>query len=104
MVIFYPNDENEDVTTFLSQDKPTNWFILNKEVELLLKRLLLFFGNDIDDEGELKPDEFDIEKWNGRKWKFGNTTWRLQGMNGFVQLYLDFENKKPAGNKVLYSP
>ena len=101
IVIFYPNEENEDITTFLSQDKPTNWFILNKEVETLLQRLLNFFGKDDEDLGELKSDEFNMEKWNGRKWKFDNATWRLQSFNGYVQLYLDFESKKPAGNKEL---
>lgn len=98
IVVFYPNDENEDIITFLSQDKPTNWFIINKEVRSLLNRLLNLFGKDVDDLGSLKPDELNTEKWDGRKWKFDNLTWRLQSFNGYVQLYLDFESKQPASN------
>ena len=97
---FYPNNSQEETCTFLSQDKPTHWFVIDEEVRKLVNRLLTYFGNDIDNEGELKINEFNKDKWNGRKWKFNKLTLRLQSINGYVQLYLDFENEKPAGNRV----
>jgi len=98
--VFYPTNTEEETSTFLSQDKPTNWFIIDEEVKRLVKRMLTYFGDDIDNEGELRMNEFNKDKWNGRKWKFDNLTLRLQSINGYVQLYFDFENGKPAGNKV----
>ena len=80
----------------LKQDKPTNWFIIPKEVEMLVKRLLIYFGTDLNNEGELKPDEYNNEKWDGRKWKFDNLTLRLQSINGYVQLYWDYEKEEKA--------
>ena len=99
ILVFHPINKSEETMTLLSQDKPTNWFIFNEEVEKLIKRLLIYFGNDIDNEGELKIDEFNKDKWDGRKWKFENLTLRLQSVNGFVQLYWDFENEKPAAER-----
>lgn len=96
IICFYPTDESEESSTFLSQDKPTNWFIIPKEVEILVKRLLIYFGTDLNNEGELKPDEYNNEKWEGRKWKFENLTLRLQSINGFVQLYWDYEKEKAS--------
>lgn len=98
IVCFYHNNNSNENSTFLSQDKPTNWIIIDKEVEKLVERLLKYFGNDIEDEGKLKVNEFNSEKWNGRKWKFAKLTLRLQAINGYVQLYWDFKNEKPAGN------
>ena len=92
IVCFYPIDEKEDILTFLSQDKPSNSFIISKEVELVVKRLLKYFGNDINSDGELKPNEFNMERWEGRKWNFESLTLRLQAINGFVQLYFEYED------------
>lgn len=92
IVCFYPTNEKEDILTFLSQDKPSNCFIISKEVELLVKRLLKYFGNDINSDGELKPNEFNMERWEGRKWNFESLTLRLQAINGFVQLYFDYQD------------
>ena len=99
IVCFFPTNKSDENSIFLSQDKPTNWFFLNKEVETLVKRLLIYFGNDLNTDGELKLNEFNNEKWDGRKWKFGNLTLRLQAMNGFVQLHWDFENDRLIGDK-----
>lgn len=99
---FYPSDNQEESSTFLSQDKPTNWFIIDEEVRRLVNRLLIYFGDDIENKGELKMNEFNKDKWSGRKWKFEKLTLRLQSINGYVQLYLDFENEKPKGNNVSY--
>lgn len=92
VVCFLPADSSEESLVFLSQDKPTNWFLIPKEVEMLVKRFLLCFGADLNDEGELKLDELRFDKWEGRKWQFESFTLRLQGINGFVQLYWDCVN------------
>jgi len=89
MICYYSNEDAKENSTFLSQDKPTNWFLLTKEVELLVKRLLGYFGSDTNLEGELKQNEFDSEDWSGRRWNFETLTLRLICKNGFVQLYWD---------------
>lgn len=96
IICFFPTDDPEESSKFLSQDKPTNWFIVPKEVEILVKRLLIYFGTDLNNEGELKPNEYNNEKWDGRNWKFDNLTLRLQSINGFVQLYWDYETEEKA--------
>jgi hypothetical protein len=93
IVSFYPTDNPDKNITFLSQDKPTNWFIINKEVEILVGKMIKHFGNDFENEGKLREFEFNNERWNGRKWKFEKLTLRLQAINGHVQLYFDFENE-----------
>ncbi len=100
IMCFIPNDSIEEDLLILSQNKPTNWFIIDKEVEKLINRLLEYFGNDMENKMRLKTDEFNKEKWDGRKWKFGQFTLRLQAINGYVQLYWDYEKEKPAGNNV----
>lgn len=89
---FFPKDESRESLTFLSQDKPTNWFLIRVEVESLVKRLLLYLGPDLNNEGKLKPEEYNNEKWDGRNWKFDKLELRLQAINGFVQLYWDYED------------
>jgi hypothetical protein len=96
IICFFPTDESDESSTFLSQDKPTNWFIIPKEIETLVKRLLIYFGTDLNNQGEFKPDEYNNEKWDGRKWKFKNLILRLQAIKGFVQLYWDFEDEKAS--------
>ncbi len=93
IMCFYPKSDTSESMTLLSQDKPTNWFIIDKEIKILVEKLLRYFGPDIEAKGELKADEFNREKWEGRKWKFENLTLRLQGINGFVQLYWDIDEK-----------
>lgn len=89
---FFPKDDSRENLTFLSQDKPTNWFLIPVEVTSLVKRLLLYLGPDLNNEGELKPEEYNNEKWDGRKWKFDDLLLRLLAINGFVQLYWDYED------------
>ncbi|WP_152538702.1 hypothetical protein [Aquimarina macrocephali] len=100
IICFQPKENLQEILIFLSQNKPTNWFIIDKEVEKLLDRLLKHFGNDIENKGGLKENEFNKEKWKGRRWKFENLSLRLEAINGYVQLYWDFEKEKPAGNNV----
>jgi len=99
LITFYPNDESEERSVFLSQDKPTNWFIIDKEVRELVNRLLKNFGPDINADGPFKMSEFDDGKWHGRRWKMGKITLRLMAVNNYVQLYWDLDAEKPADNK-----
>lgn len=94
IVCFDPVTKTDEFYTFLSQDKPTNWFLIINEVEMLIRRLLTYFGNDKNMEGELKPNEFNKEFWTGRIWEFENYSFRLQAVNGFIQLYLDYDYEK----------
>tara|TARA_R110001606_G_scaffold398460_2_gene577574 strand:- start:19 stop:1473 length:1455 start_codon:yes stop_codon:yes gene_type:complete len=98
LVTFHRFDENEEWSVFLSQDKPTNWFIIDKEIRILVNRLLVAFGPDINDDGPFKMSEFDDGKWHGRRWKMGEFTLRLIAVNNYVQLYWDLEMEKPADN------
>lgn len=91
ILCFYPKSDTSENITLLSQDKPTNWFIIDKEVRILVDKLLLYFGTDLEAKGQLKDNEFNVEKWEGRKWNFENLTLRLQGTNGYVQLYWDID-------------
>ena len=93
IICYYPISENEENMIILSQDKPTNWFIIDKEVKMLIEKLLKYFGKDKEDKGELAENEFNREKWEGRKWEFDNFDFRLQSINGFVQLYCDLKQK-----------
>lgn len=102
LVRFYPNDESEEQSIFLSQDKPTNWFIIDKEVSELVNRLLKTFGPDLNCDGLFKMSEFDDGRWHGRRWKMGEITLRLIAVNSYVQLYWDLEAEKPADNKTSY--
>jgi hypothetical protein len=99
LVRFYPNDESEEQSIFLSQDKPTNWFIIDKEVGELVNRLLKTFGPDLNSDGLFKMSEFDDGRWRGRRWKMGQITLRLIAVNNYVQLYWNLEAEKPADNK-----
>ncbi|MBE7649176.1 hypothetical protein [Tenacibaculum finnmarkense] len=94
IICFFPKDESKEASIILSQDKPTNWFIIPKEVDILLKKLLIYFGTDLKKEGKLKPNEFNNEKWNGRKWEFENFILSIKAINGFVQLYWDTNKEK----------
>ena len=96
-LVVFINKDNEQVT-FLSQNKPTNYFVINLEIERLVNRLISFFGTDIDKKGHLKTDELKDENWSGRKWKIGDLNLQLVLANKHAQLYFDIE--KPAGNTV----
>jgi hypothetical protein len=84
--------------TYLSQNKPTNYFVTFMELKNLVKRLEDFFGLDIDKSGELTKDEFYKEEWKRRIWKINkNLSLRFQATNYHAQLYFDIE-KEPVGN------
>jgi hypothetical protein len=100
IMCFIPDNNEEDNLLILSQNKPTNWFILDKEVDNLINRLLEYFGNDVENKMGLKKGEFNKKKWDGRKWHFEKFTLRLQAINGYVQLYWDYEKENPEGNNV----
>lgn len=90
IMIFYPNDPTRKELLLLSQNKPTNSFLLSMEVRRLIDQLLEGFGEDYNSKGKLQKGEFSLEQWDGRIWVLDGLTLRLQGTNGHVQLYLDY--------------
>ncbi|WP_141878134.1 hypothetical protein [Gramella sp. Hel_I_59] len=84
--------------TYLSQNKPTNYFVTFLEIKNLVQRLEEFFGLDNDGSGELTKDEFYKEEWKKRVWSINESlSLRFQANNYHAQLYFDIE-KEPAGN------
>lgn len=87
-----------DKFTYLSQNKPNNYFVTFLELKNLVQRLEDFFGLDIDNSGELTKDEFYKEEWKKRIWKIHeNLSLRFQATNYHAQLYFDIE-KEPTSN------
>lgn len=95
-IVLYQNNEGER-TTFLSQNKPTNYIVTTIELKNLVTRLLKFFGNDKNDLGEVKDEELRTEKWIGREWKLGRVILKLLAPNYHIQLYFELD-EEPAGN------
>lgn len=94
--IYVIDFENQNrPTLLLSKDKPTNGkFTLFKEIEMLIKELNEYFGQDCNSKGRLKPEEFEnLDQWKGRQWKLENLDLRLLQFNGYFQLYLDFKDE-----------
>lgn len=79
-----------DLYTYLSQNKPTNYFVTYIELKNLVTRLQDFFGLDMDESGELSKEEFYSEEWKKRIWKVNeNLSLRFQAINYHAQLYFD---------------
>ncbi len=89
-IVLYKNNDGER-TTFLSQNKPTNYFVLRMELKNLVGRLLKFLGKDFEGLEELKDQEFETENWLGRKWILGKFTLKLLAPNKHIQLYFELE-------------
>lgn len=87
IVCLFPRDRSKGVSRLLSQNKPTNYFVIPREAELLVQKLIICFGSDINDKGELQEGEFNNDFWEGRKWRFDGLILQLIAINGHVQLY-----------------
>jgi len=88
MRLLIPDNEKEPIL-LLSRDKPTNGNTYVMEIARLVKNITAIIGNDVQNIGEVKEEEFQIDNWVGRSWEFGNILFRLTNSNGHFQLYLD---------------
>lgn len=87
IVVLHKNGDNE--TILLSQNGPIKKVVYSMEVMRLYKKLSAILGNDDDNFGEVKDEEFKNCEWIGRKWTLENIIIRLVCPNGHFQLYLD---------------
>jgi hypothetical protein len=88
MVIINEKEEVESV--ILSRNNPTHNFILDIEIQKLISRLIINFGTDLENFGEINEIELNDEEWKGRKWNNENIDLALQRLNGHFQFYLNF--------------
>ena len=96
-IVRFEGDDGAKLT-YLSQNKPTNYFVTFLEIKNLVQRLEEFYGLDKDGSGELTKDEFYKEEWKKRVWSINESlSLRFQANNYHAQLYFDLE-KEPAGN------
>lgn len=96
-IVVFINSNNEE-TIFLSQNKPTNFFVNNLEFKKLVNRLINYLGLDDNKYGNLEYEELREKNWKGRIWSFDKLKLRLSFLNKYAQLYFDIE--EPAGNKM----
>lgn len=98
-IIVQQSNDDEQSVILLSKFSPTNGHVTHLiEVKTLIKMLNEYFGNDIENKGELLEEEFQIENWAGRIWKLDEIQFRLIAVNGYFQLYLDFTEVNEKGN------
>ena len=88
-MVVVPNDTNEKPIILLSQNSPSQNRIYSMEIIRLVSKINNLLGEDIEKLGEVKEEEFKVEEWVGRKWKFDNITYRLQRAEGYFQFYYD---------------
>ncbi len=100
-MVLLPND-NSNAIILLSQNGPSNHRVYSMEIQRLYKELNNLLGDDLDNLGEIKEEEFRQDEWIGRKWKLENFTFRLTRPNGHFQLYFDQlqNSEKPVANRV----
>jgi hypothetical protein len=90
IVVVQPND-NEKPIILLSKFSPTNGHVTHfMEIKILVKMLNEYFGNDIENKGDVLDKEFEEENWTGRIWKLDDIQFKLMALNGYFQLYFDF--------------
>jgi hypothetical protein len=87
-------DKTKKVNMILmSRFAPTNKKITYQfEIGRLSSKIYQALGNDSDNLGQIKEDEFQAEDWTGRKWDFGDISFRLICPNGHFQLYYDLKD------------
>lgn len=88
IMVVIPNDGSETLI-LLSQNGPTNHKVYYMEIQHLYSQLYKILGNDIENLGQIKDEEFKEKQWIGRKWKLNEITLRLTSPNGHFQLYFD---------------
>lgn len=91
IMVLIPNDGVETLF-LLSQNGPSNHRVYSMEIQHLHKQLCEILGDDIENLGQIKDDEFKEKEWIGRKWILGEITFRLTRPNGHFQLYFDQQN------------
>jgi hypothetical protein len=89
LMVVLPNDTNEKPIILLSQNSPSQNRIYSMEIIRLVSKINNLLGEDIDKLGEVKEEEFKVDEWIGRKWKFDKITYRLQRTEGYFQFYFD---------------
>ena len=88
IMVLIPNDDGKTLL-ILSQNGPSNHKVYLIEIQHLYKQLSGILGNDIDNLGQIKDEEFKENDWIGRKWKFHGIILRLTRLNTHFQLYFD---------------
>ena len=88
IMVLIPNDGGETLI-LLSQNGSSNHRVYSMEIQHLYKQLCEILGNDIENLGQIKDEEFKKKEWIGRKWKLDEITFRLTRTNGHFQLYFD---------------
>lgn len=90
-IIVVQSNDNEKPIILLSKFSPTNGHVTHfMEIKILVKMLNKYFGNDIENKGEVLDEEFQTENWTGRIWKLDDIQFKLMALNGYFQLYFDF--------------
>ncbi|WP_452226811.1 hypothetical protein [Lacinutrix cladophorae] len=88
IMVLIPNNGNK-ATVLLSQNKPSNHSVYSMEISRLHNEICDLLGNDIDNLGKIKEEEFKEKEWIGRKWKIDDYAFRLIRINGEFQFYFD---------------
>ncbi|ASE61826.1 Uncharacterised protein [Chryseobacterium indologenes] len=90
----------------LTRHLPNNSLpIFGKEAHVLVSKLQLLLGNDVDNLGKFSDPELEqIEKdcWPGRHWEYADVNIKLRAMEGHLQLYLYPPNNKNWIQKQLH--
>ena len=90
-IVVVQSNDNEKPIVLLSKFSPTNGHVTHfMEIRILVKMLNEYFGNDIDNKGDILDEEFETENWTGRIWKLDDIQFKLMALNGYFQLYFDF--------------
>lgn len=90
-IIVVQSNDNEKPIILLSKFSPTNGHVTHFiEIRILVKMLNEYFGNDIENKGDVLDEEFEKENWTGRIWKLDDIQFKLMALNGYFQLYFDF--------------
>jgi len=90
-IVVVQSNDNEKPIILLSKFSPTNGHVTNfMEIKILVKMLNEYFGNDIENKGNILDKEFEEENWTGRIWKLDDIQFKLMALNGYFQLYFDF--------------
>lgn len=88
IMILIPNNDSETLF-LLSQNGSSNHRVYSMEIQHLYKQLCEILGDDIENLGQIKDEEFKEKEWIGRKWILDEITFRLTRPNGHFQLYFD---------------
>jgi len=90
-IIVVQSNDNEKPIILLSKFSPTNGHVTHyMEIKILVKMLNEYFGNDVENKGDVLDKEFEEENWTGRIWKLDDIQFKLLALNGYFQLYFDF--------------